>query len=185
MYCCLTTHIGCWSECFWNCANSNFLTAQRFCRYYVENKTKFPSCHKPMTCHSSCSRASLVFRFRSTLLVLLFVWSMFFSLVRLDKDVASLKIIKLVMAISLTCWWFYAFFCFRDVISALLDTMENLKGVLQLQKNACLTLCNFKIPMEVVCIVLSVVVILWLIENVILLILLNNKGELGYLWTFS
>ena len=27
--------------------------------------------------------------------------------------------------------------------------MENLKGVLQLQKNACLTLCNFKIPSDV------------------------------------
>jgi len=37
----------------------------------------------------------------------------------------------------------------RDIITTLLDSMENLKPVLQLQKNICLTLCNFKIPMEV------------------------------------
>ena len=37
----------------------------------------------------------------------------------------------------------------RKLILAILDSMENLKGVLQLQKNACLTLCNFKIPSDV------------------------------------
>lgn len=37
----------------------------------------------------------------------------------------------------------------QKLIIAILDSMENLKGVLQLQKNACLTLCNFKIPTDV------------------------------------
>lgn len=37
----------------------------------------------------------------------------------------------------------------RDIIVSILESMENLKGVLQLQKNSCLTLCNFKIPIEV------------------------------------
>lgn len=37
----------------------------------------------------------------------------------------------------------------HELIVAILDSMESLQGVLQLQKNACLTLCNFKIPNDV------------------------------------
>lgn len=130
----------------------NILKVQRFCRYYIENIKK--------------SFLLLTNKWYIIVVVLVLVWhsdlglfscdfivctECFFS-VRWDNEFASLKRINLVIAISLARWWFYMFFYSRDVISALLDTMENLKGVLQLQKNACLTLCNFKIPMEVVCI---------------------------------
>ena len=45
---------------------------------------------------------------------------------------------------------FCLLFICRKIVSVVLDSMFNLKGVLQLQKNCCLTLCNFKIPVELV-----------------------------------
>ncbi|XP_066928047.1 protein zer-1 homolog [Clytia hemisphaerica] len=36
----------------------------------------------------------------------------------------------------------------KKIVEVVLDSMSNLKNVLQLQKNCCLTLCNFKIPVE-------------------------------------
>lgn len=38
----------------------------------------------------------------------------------------------------------------KKIVEVVLDSMSNLKNVLQLQKNCCLTLCNFKIPIELV-----------------------------------
>ena len=38
----------------------------------------------------------------------------------------------------------------RAVVEIILRSMESFKQNLQLQKNCCLALCNFKIPAEVV-----------------------------------
>ena len=54
---------------------------------------------------------------------------------------------------------------------AILESMENLEGVLQLQKNSCLTLCNFKIPVEVVSLVKSIVLVA-VDDNVVVVVFL-------------